>query len=586
MTSLPQTLGIVDANRQGVDIIAMFNTFKGQRTIELSEKWMRDIPILAKDFLRHGRVQESTFDQLGYPIDTDMKGNTYSLPEEAIATQTHRQRMLHLNHKEMIPLLSRASTEIIAAEETSAAAIAQEENWRITQLQGSIEMERLLHQINAEKNRNEGELLDGPSINDFPDLLYEPDWLSVYTFPIDSSEMTKGGLPIQQFVRARRMSSSNDKSFKPPPRIGKMNQLKQLIERLKSNPNSPVTSKEDSWLWRMYQCINDPLILPMLVQTSCSESPPSPNEPSILQRTHIVTPSDTQKKSMDSFAIIDNEGLLKEACNRIINSAVDVTNTGSIRMRVVALYPKLLKRFNNYKNHNIPSTAEMQHHYAIAAYERNITRCLELVGICDQIMANVETASFQDSLLPPKGVTFYCGHDDEDCEDMQGVGLYHDVQRARFVHAVCIDGKDKSFKKQYEKDRSNSRDPSTELSRAYPFKKPHNSERGGWNGMFDDLDLIAAFVINSDDVGDDDCLTRDGGLFLWGDELRSKLDSAKVGGADTLRSKQKRLALCMIEFTYVLMMSQNDRITHTPFMPFMGRSLNLQKNRDMRDDGD
>ena len=568
----------------------MLNTFKGQRAAEQSEKWMKDIPILAKDFLRHGRVQESTFDELGYPIDTDMRGNTYELPEEAIATQTHRQRMLHLNHQEMIPLLSRASTEIIAAQETSEAAIAQEENWRITQLEGSIEMERLLHQINEEKNRDEsgwGELLDDPnflSINVFPELLNEPDWLSNYEFPIDSNEMTKRGLPIQQFVRARRMTSSNDKSFKPPPRIGKMNQLKQLIERLKSNPDSPVTSKEDSWLWRMYECLNDPWILPMLVQCTSAESPPAADEPSILHRTHIVTPSDTPKKSMDSFAIIDNEGLLKEACDRLLSSAVDVTNTSSIKMRVAAAYPKILKRFKNYKNHNIPSTAEMQHHYALAAYERNITRCLELIGICDQIMANVETASFEDSLLPPKGVTFYSSHDDEHCEDMQGVGIYHDVQRARFVFAVHIDGKDKSFKKQYEKDRSNSRDPSSELSRAYPLKKPHNSEKGGWSGIFDDLDLSAAFVIDSGDVGDDDCLTRDGGLFLWGDELRSKLNSAKVGGAETLRSKQKRLALCMIEFTYVLMMSQNGRIAHTPFMPFMGRSLNLQKNRETRDE--
>ena len=37
--------GIIDENRQGVDIIAMFNTYKGERTIEKSKKWLKDIPI-------------------------------------------------------------------------------------------------------------------------------------------------------------------------------------------------------------------------------------------------------------------------------------------------------------------------------------------------------------------------------------------------------------------------------------------------------------------------------------------------------------------------------------------------------------
>ena len=45
--------GIIDENRQGVDLIAMFNTYKGERTIEKSKKWINDIPILARDLCNH-----------------------------------------------------------------------------------------------------------------------------------------------------------------------------------------------------------------------------------------------------------------------------------------------------------------------------------------------------------------------------------------------------------------------------------------------------------------------------------------------------------------------------------------------------
>ena len=96
--------------------------------------------------------------------------------------------------------------------------------------------------------------------------------------------------------------------------------------------------------------------------------------------------------------------------------------------------------------------------------------------------------------------------------------------------------------------------------------------------------MCAAFVVDPSDRGDNDCLTRVGGVFVWGEgeDLLRKLAACKVGGADSLQDKQSRLALCMIEFTYVLMMSQNGRITHTPFMPFMfmGRAVTLRKNRE------
>eukprot|EP00956_Cyclotella_meneghiniana_P036992 scaffold133539_cov70-Cyclotella_meneghiniana.AAC.1 len=92
--------------------------------------------------------------------------------------------------------------------------------------------------------------------------------------------------------------------------------------------------------------------------------------------------------------------------------------------------------------------------------------------------------------------------------------------------------------------------------------------------------MFAAFVVDPSCGGDNDCLTRVGGVFVWGEDLLRKLTACKVGGADSLQDKQRKLALCMIEFTYVLMMSQNGRITHAPFMPFMGRAATLRKNRE------
>eukprot|EP00956_Cyclotella_meneghiniana_P038619 scaffold157096_cov57-Cyclotella_meneghiniana.AAC.1 len=268
--------------------------------------------------------------------------------------------------------------------------------------------------------------------------------------------MKKRGLLIAPFVRSRRMKSSNDKTFKPPPRIGKVGQLRTLVERLKSNPDSPVTDKEDSWLWRMYECLNDPWVLSAVVERSVAETAPAPEEPSVLDRTHIVvSPLDTPRESSMSFAIIGDEDLLRETCQRVISSMIDETNTSLVRERVTALYPKIIKRFNQFKQHNIPPPRQ----------------------ICTTI---------EDSLLRPKGVAVYYSHDDDHCKDFQGVALYHDSQRARFISAVHVDGKEKSFLKQYENDLSNSKDPTTELSRAYPYKKPCNP--GGWRGMFRELD--------------------------------------------------------------------------------------------------
>ena len=145
---------------------------------------------------------------------------------------------------------------------------------------------------------------------------------------------------------------------------------------------------------------------------------------------------------------------------------------------------------------------------------------------------------------------------------------------------MVVDGSNKLFHKQHTDDQVKSNDLSTELGRAYPLKKPHNSERGGWRGQFDDLMLYAAIIIDPNKGGDGKSITHDGGLFAWGADTLNKLNDCRVAGADNLMAKQVHLALHMIEFTYVLMMSKNKCVACTPFMPFMGWALNLQSNRD------
>ena len=68
---------------------------------------------------------------------------------------------------------------------------------------------------------------------------------------------------VERFAYSTIRQSTLDDIFQrqaiqtSPIRIGKMSQLRQLIERLESNPDSPVTDKEDPWLWQMHQCLHD-----------------------------------------------------------------------------------------------------------------------------------------------------------------------------------------------------------------------------------------------------------------------------------------------------------------------------------------
>ena len=64
----------------------------------------------------------------------------------------------------------------------------------MAQLEGSIQMEQLLHRINAQ------------STSDL-ELSNEPDLLGIYQFPFDSREMKKRGLQIAPYTSTKNWKS-------------------------------------------------------------------------------------------------------------------------------------------------------------------------------------------------------------------------------------------------------------------------------------------------------------------------------------------------------------------------------------------
>jgi hypothetical protein len=168
---------------------------------------------------------------------------------------------------------------------------------------------------------------------------------------------------------------------------------------------------------------------------------------------------------------------------------------------------------------------------------------------------------------------------------MEGLALYYDMQKSAFCYAVTVFGSDKdgvckSFRKQYSSDESNSKQPLTDFSSAYPKSKPVNPELGGWKGTFGNLTMLEVIAFDRSCLEKDNCITRRrGGLIDWSDTTIEKLDKSKPAGAKTMEEKQITLFLNMLQLTYELMMAPSACIRTTPFRSFMGASISLQKNK-------
>ena len=161
-----------------------------------------------------------------------------------------------------------------------------------------------------------------------------------------------------------------------------------------------------------------------------------------------------------------------------------------------------------------------------------------------------------------------------------------DHQKARFRHSVAIHGNDKSFEQQLKKDRANSKTGATTFSQHYPFNKPLNAEKGGWDGTFDDsLNMLVGIGIDGGPNDANSCLTkREGGLMVWSERTMTKLEESS--GQGSIESKQLQLACYMFELMYRLMMGKDDAIDNgMPFAKYIGPINTNKKANEDRDGG-
>ena len=89
---------------QGPDTYVIMGRLKGAYTVEERDQWIRDIPVLIQELRQFGYIREETFDKLGYPVDTDEKGQEHKLTSN-ILTQHHRQRFTMPDNQHLSQLL-------------------------------------------------------------------------------------------------------------------------------------------------------------------------------------------------------------------------------------------------------------------------------------------------------------------------------------------------------------------------------------------------------------------------------------------------------------------------------------------------
>ena len=144
---------------------------------------------------------------------------------------------------------------------------------------------------------------------------------------------------------------------------------------------------------------------------------------------------------------------------------------------------------------------------------------------------------------------------------LEGVAMYIDNQKLKFVHSVIASGK--TLEKVHQDCESISKNSSTNFRKEYPFKKPSNPELRGWSGTFGSLDLCIGVGIRRD--ASNDCLVRQDGLLVW-----LEWTMIKLGGEE----KRLRFALQMFQLLYSLMMGDDAIFDATPFAQYLG-TLNV-----------
>ena len=199
--------------------------------------------------------------------------------------------------------------------------------------------------------------------------------------------------------------------------------------------------------------------------------------PSIVERTQVVSPA--MDDDVNHFHILNNPELVGSARRRFIVSVANREVTDIVRMRINVLHQKLAQRLVNYKQIRLPPADEIQCHWFIMAYEHNLKRFCEILGLNRHINSNIEGTSHSESLLNPialgSAYIRLSNSDTSDIKHKQGILLYHDTPRSCICHAVTVHGKKATFSKQK---------PSNELIKAYPKTKPSHSVEGEYRGEF------------------------------------------------------------------------------------------------------
>lgn len=199
------------------------------------------------------------------------------------------------------------------------------------------------------------------------------------------------------------MKSKDDKSFKAPSRVGKVDKTIEVFTRLQADREAELTSEEDSWMVQCALCFCNPVILPLLL--ACEDEPESAaTEESILDRTHIVSLAPREPlKSANCLTFIDNPSLIKAAKLRLVGCCIDTQHRKFLTENAMALVKKVYERHINFKLYHLPDSTELRFHWSILCYEENLVTCCELVAMMSQINKNVEAVKFEGSLLCPAG---------------------------------------------------------------------------------------------------------------------------------------------------------------------------------------
>jgi hypothetical protein len=120
--------GFIDSKCQGVDVLKIIGTVKRPVSEEMKQKIIGDLPRFVAEMIRYGRISEDTFDELNYPVDTDLKGNEYHLPDNW-ETQPHRQRTLILHNQTHIDAFRQIEEAKMKISESAKAEAAKEIRW-------------------------------------------------------------------------------------------------------------------------------------------------------------------------------------------------------------------------------------------------------------------------------------------------------------------------------------------------------------------------------------------------------------------------------------------------------------------------